>query len=299
MWPAFKGLPFVDILSRLDAATLAGLRGIIGVGDSQALHVLTSLPPVLDYAAAAPPRAPPRWPARRGAGVHNLGHHLGPQARAAPPGRSDRARAHGCGGLRHRRRQRGAAGRADVRRLRFFNLALRPDAGATLVSLPVFEAAATAAQIRDHGVTHTFANNEFIDHLLQQAGPTHPPYPRCAMWATPASRPPWTICPSAPRSRHSDCRPVWLQRTAGPGGRPAPGCGLGAAAPGRGTLPRPRRVCAPSTRRAAPSCLMGHRPDRDSCAQPHGRVPERPPGHPAGHQRRWLLPHGRPGPDRQ
>ncbi|QIM71112.1 acyl-CoA synthetase [Bordetella trematum] len=178
MWPAFKGLPFVDILSRLDAATLTGLRGIIGVGDSQALHALTSLPPVLDYAAAAPAAAPRHDGRQDGALVYTTSGTT-----SAP-----KLVLHRQAGLIGHGRMAAAAYGIDAGSVvllaapmcgafGFSTLLCGLTQGATLVSLPVFEAAATAAQIRDHGVTHTFANNEFIDHLLQQAGPTHPPYP--------------------------------------------------------------------------------------------------------------------------
>ena len=49
--------------------------------------------------------------------------------------------------------------------------------GAPLVSSPLLNPAECARQIQDHGVTHTFANNELLDRVLAAAGDQERPFP--------------------------------------------------------------------------------------------------------------------------
>ncbi|EWM44401.1 AMP-binding enzyme family protein [Bordetella holmesii 41130] len=181
MWPDFKGLPFVDILRHIDPATLGRLRGVIAVGERQALATIATLPAPLAFdanPAVLPARiedpgqesdgalvyttsgttSAPKLVLHRQAGLLAHGHIVA-QAFGIDTDSTVLLASPLCGAFG------------------FSTMLGGLTQGATLVSLAVFDASATARQIRDHGVTHTFANNEFIDHILRQAADQPQPYP--------------------------------------------------------------------------------------------------------------------------
>lgn len=182
-WPAFKGLPFVDTLKRVDPSIVAQLKGMIAVGcDADSAHIVRG-----------------EWPA-----VELIAYEAAATAHAiADPGQdTDGALVYTTSGTTSApklvlHRQRGlihhgeiAAGAYGVTAQSVVLIAapmcgafgfstmlsgLIP--GATLVSLAVFDAKATVRQINDLAVTHTFANNELIDLLLKETAGNTRPFP--------------------------------------------------------------------------------------------------------------------------
>lgn len=168
----FKGLPFAEILAAISPPILRQLRGVLGVGELMGLHErMPDLPLVsyetipalsaLDSVASAPDTAPalvyttsgttsaPKLVLHRQAGLIEHGKTVATAYKidqesavllAAPL----------CGAFGFSTAVSGLA------------------IGAALVSSPVFNAADTVQQILDCQVTHTFANNEFIDLLLKE-----------------------------------------------------------------------------------------------------------------------------------
>ena len=184
LWPAFKGLPFVEILSRVDADTLTHLQAVIAVGNSSEL-------------------AP--WMASNGIATllayTDLPKSVG--ARLVDPGQEgDGALVYTTSGttsapklVLHRQigllRHAGIAAAAYGVQTTSVVLLAAPlcgafgfssflagfARGATLVSLPVFDAATTVRQVQELGVTHTFANNELLHLLLAQVSGQQRPFP--------------------------------------------------------------------------------------------------------------------------
>ncbi|AZY47893.1 acyl-CoA synthetase [Bordetella avium] len=178
MWPAFKGLPFVEILQGIDPEVLQGVRRIFAVGENTTLPA--PLPAAVPFEAQAEhagaisepgqendgalvyttsgTTSAPKLVLHRQAGLIHHGHIA--------------ARAYGISAdsvVLLASPMCGAFG--------FSTLLGGLTQGATLVSLAVFDAARTARQILEHGVTHTFANNEFLDLILKQAEGRSPAYP--------------------------------------------------------------------------------------------------------------------------
>ncbi|WP_144637778.1 AMP-binding protein [Bordetella genomosp. 13] len=185
LWPSFKALPFVDVLRRIDPAVLAGVRHVLAVGDGAALRALRDevVPglSVLAYdaaptdgaAAIADPgqaddgalvyttsgtTSAPKLVLHRQAGLIRHGS-IASEAYAVSRDSVVLLAAPMCGAFG------------------FSTLLAGLIPGATLVSLPVFDAAATVQQIHQYGVTHTYANNELIDLLLRQVAGQQQPFP--------------------------------------------------------------------------------------------------------------------------
>ncbi|OZI72033.1 AMP-binding protein [Bordetella genomosp. 12] len=181
MWPDFKGLPFADTLKRIDPAILRPLRGVIAVGEREPLTTIAALPDALPYTArgkqsdvrledpgqesdgalvytTSGTTSAPKLVLHRQAGLIAHGH-IAAQAYGIDADSIVLLASPLCGAFG------------------FSTMLAGLTQAATLVSLAVFDAAATARQIREHGVTHTFANNEFIDHVLRQAEGQPRPYP--------------------------------------------------------------------------------------------------------------------------
>lgn len=181
LWPAFKGLHFADTLERIAPAVIDRLQGMLVVGDTAPLDGLRRRRPALPVMAYSQ-GADPATPADPGTAGEPALVYTTSGTTSLPKlvmHRQD-------GLLRHGRIAADAYGidAASVVLIAAplcgafgfstFLAGLVP--GATMVSLPVFDAATTARQIRQHQVTHTFANNEFI-HLLLQAGGQAQPFP--------------------------------------------------------------------------------------------------------------------------
>ena len=186
-WPAFKGLPFVETLRRVDPAIVGQLKGILVVGADTETESGTQV--------IQPLRA--EWPALNFIPYANAETTL----HIAEPGQEDdgalvyttsgttsapKLVLHRQKGLIHHGEIAAAAygvTQASVVLIAapmcgafgFSTMLSGLIPGATLVSLAVFDAKTTVQQIGDYGVTHTFANNELIDMLLKEtAGNPHP-----------------------------------------------------------------------------------------------------------------------------
>lgn len=180
-WPAFKGLPFVDTLRRVDAAIVGQLKGVIAVqASADTTQALRDAWPALDLISYA---------------------HTAATFSVSDPGQAyDGALVYTTSGTTSApklvlHRQEGLINHGAIAAsaygvtaqsvvliaapmcgaFGFSTMLSGLIPGASLVSLPVFEASATVRQIGDHAVTHTFANNELIDLLLKEtAGKTQP-----------------------------------------------------------------------------------------------------------------------------
>ena len=185
VWPAFKGLPFVEILTKIEPALMSSLKGIIGVGDCDSLQGL--LGGVLPDLALLP------YGGEAGQG-HTTIHHPGQGVDGAlvytTSGTTSAPKLvlHRQEGLlRHAEIASKAYGVGDdsvvlvaaplCGAFGFSTFLSGLAQGATLVSLPVFDAALTVRQIQELGVTHTFANNELVNLLLREVQDQQQPFP--------------------------------------------------------------------------------------------------------------------------
>lgn len=180
MWPAFKGLPFQQILDDVEPAQLQGLKGVMVVGETNGKtpvagasafsYFLPAAPDALDDVPHASGEAHALVYTTSGTTsqsklvVHDQqtliqhGHNV---ARYFGIGQDDAVLlgAPFCGAFGFSTALGGLA------------------AGAPLVSSPVLNPADCATQIRQRGVTHTFANNELLDRMLDAAGDQEIPFP--------------------------------------------------------------------------------------------------------------------------
>lgn len=181
VWPEFKGLPFSHILAAIDPQRLGKLQGIIGVGNLDGLQAsIPGLPlvaydtqPALESLDAVAPAAD-----TAGALVYTTSGTT-----SAP-----KLVLHTQAGLIAHGQSASAAYQIDSESVvllaaplcgafGFSTAVCGLAAGAPLVSSPVFNAAETTQQILDYNVTHTYANNEFIDFLLKQVKDQAKPFP--------------------------------------------------------------------------------------------------------------------------
>lgn len=181
MWPSFKDLPFQQILDDVPAGQLQGLRGILikDDGDVATISPVAGIP-AFNYAQAAC-ADPATLPTAAGDAyalvyttsgttsqsklvVHDqqtLLLHGGNVARYYGIGQDDAVLlgAPLCGAFG-------------------FSTALGGlVAGAPLVSAPILTPAECARQIRRFNVTHTFANNELLNSVLDAADNSSNPFP--------------------------------------------------------------------------------------------------------------------------
>ena len=175
LWPDFKGIAFGEILADVPRESLARLRGVVTVDESGEGHAAREIAArgiaVCDYAAMVDGTL--CVPAAHGnASVlcyttsgttslpkfvlhdqHTLLHHGDVMQQAYGYDRDCRILASTpfCGAFGFSTLLGGLA------------------SGTTVVCEPVSDTASTLAQIRRHGVTHTYANNESILRLLETA----------------------------------------------------------------------------------------------------------------------------------
>ncbi|WP_237173653.1 AMP-binding protein [Paracandidimonas lactea] len=182
MWPSFKGLPFRQILNDVEPALLAGLEAVLVVGEDAAGAEAPVLgKDVLRYTDTAPAGILDRVPTPADTTqalvyttsgttslpklvVHDQRTLLGHGAHVAAfqgitGGDAVLLGAPLCGAFGFSSALAGLA------------------VGAPLVSSPVLDAAQCVRQIRQYGVTHTFANNELLARILDTAGDQPAPLP--------------------------------------------------------------------------------------------------------------------------
>ena len=176
MWPGFKGIAFGEILADVPPEALARLRGIVTVDESGegnaarliasrgiAVHDYASMVAATQAAPAAPGNASVLCYTTSGTtslpkfvlhDQHTLLHHGDVMQQAYGYDRDCRILASTpfCGAFGFSTLLGGLA------------------SGTTVVCEPVSDTQSTLAQIRRHGVTHTYANNESILRLLETAG---------------------------------------------------------------------------------------------------------------------------------
>ncbi|NYT36410.1 acyl-CoA synthetase [Allopusillimonas soli] len=180
MWPSFKGLPFTQILRDIDSSLLSGIEGVLVVGDA--------------------PTEPP-IPAARMLGYDNMPTAPLPASLQMPAGTAH-ALVYTTSGTTsqsklvvHDQQTMITHGHAVARFHGIktddailmgapfcgafgFSAALAGLAsGAALISSPVLDPAECARQIRQYRATHTFANNELLDRILDAAGDQENPFP--------------------------------------------------------------------------------------------------------------------------
>ncbi len=180
MWPEFKGIPFADILSDVPSEITQGLEGIITLGQSperlaghqpirfeDLLHSTDAIPAdygnngVLCYTTSGTTSLPKfvlhdqkTLIMHARAMIQAYGYDHTSRILASTPF---------CGAFGFSTLSGGLAN------------------GFTIVSEPVSDTASTLEQIRLHGVTHTYANNESILKLLESA-PTPELFKTCKLF---------------------------------------------------------------------------------------------------------------------
>jgi fatty-acyl-CoA synthase len=181
VWPEFKGLPFSQILAAIDPQVLGKLQGIIGVGSLDGLHASIPGLHLVPYDTQ---------PALASLDAVALAADTGSALVYTTSGTTSVPKlvVHTQAGLIAHGQSAMVAYQIDSESVVLlaapfcgafgFSTAISGlAAGAPLVSSPVFSATETAQQILDYKVTHTFANNEFLDLLLKQVADQAKPLP--------------------------------------------------------------------------------------------------------------------------
>lgn len=181
IWPEFKGLPFSQILAAIDPQLLGKLQAIIGVGNLDGLHASIPGLPLLAYDTQ--PALESLDAVASAADTASALVYTTSGTTSAP-----KLVLHTQAGLIAHGQSASAAYQIDSESVvllaaplcgafGFSTAVCGLAAGAPLVSSPVFSAAETAQQILDYNVTHTYANNEFLDLLLKQVKDQAKPFP--------------------------------------------------------------------------------------------------------------------------
>ncbi len=180
MWPAFKGLPFKQILDEVEPAKLKDLKAVMVVGEavsSELVHGATSF----SYALPAAPNSLDGVPIASGDTYALVYTTSGTTSQSKLVVHDQQTLiGHGRNVARYFN-----IGQDDAVMLGAplcgafgFSTALGGlTAGAPLVSSPVLNPAECAKQIRALRVTHTYANNELLDRILDAAGDQDAPFP--------------------------------------------------------------------------------------------------------------------------
>ena len=176
MWPDFKGIAFGDILVDVPPEALGHLRGIVTIdeaGDDRAARAIAACGiPVHDYAPMLQETTPA--PAPHGnagvlcyttSGTTSLPKFVLHDQRTLLHHGDIMQQAYG-----YDRDCRILASTPFCGAFGFSTLLGGLASGTTVVCEPVSDTASTLDQIRRHGITHTYANNESILRLLESSG---------------------------------------------------------------------------------------------------------------------------------
>jgi fatty-acyl-CoA synthase len=172
LWPRFKGIAFADILDEIDESCMANLKGIVCYSEEEL--------PTPAHVRGRPARdfrdlCESAWSAdlaRRDVKDHGVLVFTTSGTTALPKFVLHEQRTL----IEHGRAVASAIGYDDTSRVLAstpfcgaFGFATLLGAlvhGATIVSDPVFEAARAAQRVREHRVTHTFANDDSISKMI-------------------------------------------------------------------------------------------------------------------------------------
>lgn len=195
MWPTFKDLPFLQILSDVEPEALAGLKGVMVVGEEQDAELVRTHFADMGNDAIVFPYSD-NAPGTEDDGPNDV------LAAVPPADGTALALVYTTSGTTsqsklvvHDQKTLILHGENVAR---YFNISSNDvvllgaplcgafgfssalaglAAGAPLVSSPLLNPTECARQIQTYGVTHTFANNELLDKILTAAGATQPPFP--------------------------------------------------------------------------------------------------------------------------
>jgi fatty-acyl-CoA synthase len=180
MWPAFKGLPFAQILRDVDAGLLRSLTGVMVLGEAPSAELVGGAR-MFAYDEESAPKVPDTLSLPAGNShaliyttsgttsqsklvVHDqetlIAHGMNvAQFHGIVPDDAILMGAPFCGAFGFSSALGGLA------------------VGATLISAPVLDPAECARQIKRYHATHTFANNELLDRILAAASGEANPFP--------------------------------------------------------------------------------------------------------------------------
>ena len=183
-WPGFKGIDFQGVLDDVPAEALARLRGVIAIDAPDAAAAGLTAPEAsaatgdrhalprhryADLRACAD--APPPAQANTGVLCFTTSGTTSRPKFVLRPAHPAGARRGGGARLRLRAGHPRAGQRAVLRRIRLLHAGQRAGARRAGGLLPVFDAAASAREIREHAITHTYANNEALTGIMRAAAP--------------------------------------------------------------------------------------------------------------------------------
>lgn len=180
MWPSFKGLPFRQILADVEPGLLAGLQGVMVVGESDTSDPVPGVTTfrISDSAATDQLAKVPSPSDREYALVYTTSGTTSQSKLVVHDQRTlirhghNAARYFGIG-----RRDAVLLGAPLCGAFGFSSALAGLAVGAPLVSAPILNPEECAMQIRRFGVTHTFANNELLDRILDAGSDQTPPFP--------------------------------------------------------------------------------------------------------------------------
>lgn len=180
MWPSFKALPFIETLNRVPSTSLEALHGVLVFGEGRSQEVVPGIPTINSAETARMPNLPVSGP--------DLGRSESVVYATSGTTSAPKLVVHD--------QQTLIAHATDA--AQFFGIAAGDvmfqgaplcgtfgltaalatlAAGGAIVVLPVLSPEECALQLKRHGVTHTFLNNELFSRILDQVLGEDRPFP--------------------------------------------------------------------------------------------------------------------------